>query len=86
MYLKSAKLNPSDGIPFLSLGKMFAIPVLKKKVKNGREKLMKKVCSFNRPFPKCKAFHMKSSFVCILNFELSLTFIMRFKTTRKWPI
>ena len=41
-----------------------------------------------------KAFHMKISFVCIWtktnfynkNFALSLTFIMRFTATRKWPI
>ena len=43
---------------------------------------------------KCKAFHMKISFDCIRmktnfhtkNFALSLTFIMRLKATRKWPI
>ena len=59
----------------------------------------------NRPFPsccephykseaKCKAFHVKISFVCIWmkfnfpnkNLVRSLTFIMRFKATRKWPI
>ena len=58
-----------------------------------------------RPFPsccephheseaKCKTFHMKISFVCILmktnfhnkNFALSLAFIIRFKATRKWSV
>ena len=43
---------------------------------------------------KCKVFHMKISFVHSLyyenyfhnkNFALSLTFIMRFKATKKWP-
>ena len=62
--MKTAKLNPSDGIPFLSLGKMFAIPVLKKKVKNGKEKLMKKVCRFNRAFPNCYEPHYDSEAKC----------------------
>ena len=43
---------------------------------------------------KCKAFHMKTSFICtwmettfhIKDFALRLAFIMRFKATRKWPI
>ena len=43
---------------------------------------------------KCKAFHMKISFVCIWmktnfynkNFELGLAFIVRFKATQKWRI
>ena len=43
---------------------------------------------------KCKAFHVKISFVCKRmkthfdnkNFGRNLAFIMRFKATRKWPI
>ena len=45
-YIKTARLTPSDGIPFLSIGKMFAFPLLIKKAKNGSEKLIKKVGDF----------------------------------------
>ncbi|XP_015748501.1 PREDICTED: transmembrane and TPR repeat-containing protein 4-like [Acropora digitifera] len=56
-YLKTAELTPSDGIAFLSLGKMFAIPVLKSKVKNGSSgKLIKKAEGYLR-----KGLHLKPS-------------------------
>ena len=43
-YLKTTKLSPSDPIPFFALGKIFAIPVLKTEMKNGSEKVLKRVC------------------------------------------
>lgn len=41
-YIKTTKLTPSDPIPFFSLGKMLLWPLLRKKGKNGTEKVIKK--------------------------------------------
>ena len=43
--MKTAKLTPTDPSPFRQLGRMYAIPLLKSKVKTNTEKAFKKVRS-----------------------------------------